>query len=276
VKRIVAPLAALAVLAAIAPASGALDAPAAAPGSALVRVAHFSPDTAGVDVWVDSARELQNVSYNTVSDYATLPAGPHQLALRPVGAPATSTPLLSANVTLAAGSAHTVAGVGLNKQLRGQIFDDDLSAPEAGAAKVRIINAAVGIEPIDVTVAGGPPFPGSIGFAAASPYEQVPAGKHDLQVLGSAHQNVLLNVPGVDVGAGIIYSFAVIGGAGKPTQFVPVVDARGPALTPAGAAKTGGGGTARVRVHKVHHRSRHHAQHHKARHRAHKHAKHHR
>ena len=141
---------------------------------------------------------------------------------------------------------------------------------------MRVINAAVGIEPIDLTVTGGPAFPGNIGFAAASPYEQVTAGTHDVQVLGSARQNVLLNVPGVDVGAGIIYSFAVIGGAGKPLQFVPVVDARGPTATPVGAAKTGGGGTARVRIHRLQHRSRHHALHHKARHRGHHHAKHHR
>lgn len=274
-KRLFALLTVLAVVAVLAPASGAIDAPAAAPGSALVRVAHFSPDTAGVDVWVDGTRQLQNVRYNTVSDYATLPAGPHQLALRPFGAPATSTPLLSADVTLAAGSAYTVAGVGLNKKLRGQIFDDDLSTPAAGAARVRVINAAVGIEPISVTLAGGPAFRGSIGFAAASPYEQVTAGKHDVQVLGSAHEKVLLSVPGVDVGAGIVYSFAVIGGAGKPTQFVPVVDARGPAVTPIGAAKTGGGGTARVRVHRLHHRSRHQALHHSPRHRTHDHAKHH-
>ena len=56
-----------------------------APGSvadALVRVAHFSPDTAGVDVWVDGKRVLQNVGYDTVSDYVALPSGDHEFALR--------------------------------------------------------------------------------------------------------------------------------------------------------------------------------------------------
>ncbi len=239
---------ALAALAAVTPASNAQNAEETS-GSAMVRVAHLSPDTAGVDVWIDGQRKLQNVGYDTVSDYATLPAGQHELELRPAGAEASAKPLLAAKPTLEDGSAYTVAGVGLNAQLRGQIFDDDLSAPAAGDAKVRVINAAVGIAPIDVTLTGRSVFGRSIGFAAASPYANVSPGQKDVRVVGSERRNVVLSVPGVDVGAGIIYTFAVIGGADKPIQFVPVVDARGSAVMPAGAAATGGGGTARVRIH---------------------------
>jgi Domain of unknown function (DUF4397) len=248
VKRLFTLLAAVAVLPLLAPASGAQN-PVEAAGSALVRVAHLSPDTSGVDVWIDGNQALQNVGYNTVSDYTPLPAGDHQLALRPAGAPEAAKPALEAKVTLKAGSAYTVAGVGLNEELRGQIFDDDLSAPAAGAAKVRVINAAVDMEPIDVTLTGRPISRDDIGFAAASPYESVTPGMHRVRVLGAERQNVVLDVANVNVGAGIIYTFAVIGGADKPTQFVPVVDARGSTVMPAGAMGTGGGGTAQVRVH---------------------------
>jgi Domain of unknown function (DUF4397) len=218
-------------------------------GDALVRVAHFSPDTAGVDVWVDGKRVLQNVSYDTVSDYVNLPAGTHQFALRPFGASATSKPVLSATAALSPNVAYTIAGVGLNKDLRGQIFQDNLGAPPAGSAKIRVIDAAVGAAPINVVLPGGATFD-KVGFAAASAYEAVAPSTYGVHIAGGG--NASLNVPSVVVAAGIIYSFAVIGGAGKPLQLVPVVDARGPAVDPVGPAGTGGGGTARIRVHPVH------------------------
>jgi hypothetical protein len=212
---------------------------------ALVRVAHFSPDTAGVDVWVDGNRVLRNVGYDTVSDYVPLPSGEHQFALRSFGAPSTSKPILSATAALAPDVAYTIAGVGLNRALRGQIFQDNLTAPPSGSAKVRVIDAAVGLAPIDVALTGGATF-NNVGFPTASTYEPVAPNTYGVRISGNGKG--ILAVPSVVVGAGIIYSFAVIGGAGKPIQLVPVVDARGPAVIPVGPAATGGGGTAKIRV----------------------------
>jgi Domain of unknown function (DUF4397) len=243
-KRAVALLAALAVVALVPSTPVSADAPRAL-ADALVRVAHFSPDTAGVDVWVDGKRVLENVGYDTVSDYVPLPAGDHQFALRPSGASSTSKPVLSASAALAPNIAYTIAGVGLNRELRGQIFQDNLGAPPAGSAKVRVIDAAVSAAPIDVVLTGGTRFD-NVGFAAASAYQSVAPNTYGVHISGSG--KAILNVPRVVVGAGIIYSFAVIGGAGKPLQLVPVVDARAPAVTPVGPAGTGGGGTARIRV----------------------------
>ncbi|HEY5173069.1 MAG TPA: DUF4397 domain-containing protein [Acidimicrobiia bacterium] len=225
-KRALALVAALALFALVPSTPVSADAPRSL-GDALVRVAHFSPDTAGVDVWVDGKRVLQNVGYDTVSDYVTLPAGNHQFALRPFGASSTSKPVLSANAALAANIAYTIAGVGLNRDLHGQIFQDNLGAPPAGSAKVRVIDAAVGAAPVSVVLAGGATF-GAVGFATASTYKAVAPNTYGVRIAGVGKS--ILNVPSVVVAAGIIYSFAVIGGAGKPLQLVPVVDARGPAV----------------------------------------------
>jgi hypothetical protein len=123
---------------------------------------------------------------------------------------------------------------------------------------VRLIHAAVGVNKVDVLLRGGPTLATGIGFGVASKYAQVPPGTFDVELRAVGTGKVLATVPGIDLGPGIIYSFAAIGGGGKPLQFVPVVDGRAPAATPVGAAKTGAGGTARVRVHRsgrvhVHH-----------------------
>jgi hypothetical protein len=233
------------VLAGALAATAGAAAPGAVPGTALVRVAHLSPDTAGVDVYVDGARALGNVNFETVSDYQSIPAGRHKLELRPAGAAATSDPVLATTQDLASQEAYTVAGVGTNARLRGKVFSDDLTSPAPGTAKVRAIHAAVDVPAVDITLVGAASIGTDIAFGTATPYAAVPPGRYQLQVTDHDDGSPVLTVPDLDVGPGIVYSVAAIGGtAGKPVQVLPLVDARGAEVLPAGAVHTGAGGTA--------------------------------
>lgn len=231
------------VLSLLLPLAPAGRAAAADPSAALVRVAHFSPDTGGVDVYVDGHFLLGNVNYRTVSDYASLAAGSHLLELRPAGASATSAPAVSSTAVLEAGHAYTVAGVGPHAQLHGAIFDDDLSAPSAGDAKARLVNAAVGQGPVELRFRQlSTAFP-QTDFPGASPYLAVAPGQYDVDVLAASTGSTLDATPQVAFGAGITYTLVAVGGAGQPVHLLPVVDARGTAVAPVGGAATGGGGT---------------------------------
>ena len=123
---------------------------------ARVRVAHFSPDAPVVDIYVNDDKVLSGVEYKTVSDYLELPAGSYDLAVRPAGAAATSDPVVEATAEVAAGQAYTVAAVGALDDIALEIYGDDLSAPAAGKAKVRVIHAAPEVPAVDVAVEGGP------------------------------------------------------------------------------------------------------------------------
>ncbi|MBV8951402.1 MAG: DUF4397 domain-containing protein [Actinobacteria bacterium] len=240
-RRWLVPVAVLSLLLVLARVGGVAAADA---GTAQVRVAHFSPDTGGVDVYVDGHFLLGNVNYRTVSDYATVAAGSHLLELRPVGASPTSPPAVSSNAVLEAGHAYTVAGVGPHAQLHGVIFDDDLSAPASGEAKARLVNATVGDGPVELKFSDASTVFPQTDFPAASPYLAVRPGEYDVTVLASSSGSTLDDAPQVDFGAGITYTLVAIGGAGQPVRVLPVVDARGSAVTPVGGAATGGGGTA--------------------------------
>lgn len=216
----------------------------AAAATAMVRVAHFSPDTGGVDVYVDGGFVVGNVSYRTVSDYVSLPAGSHSLALRAAGSPPNSPPAVASTAVLEGGHAYTVAGVGPNAQLRGVIFDDDLSAPAAGAAKVRVVNAAVDTGPVQVKFRGQPTAFPQTDFPGASQYVAVSPGLYDVDVLAAASGSTLGDAPQVTFGSGITYTLATIGGVGQPVRVLPLVDARAAAVIPQGPAATGGGGSA--------------------------------
>ena len=57
---------------------GGFARPASAAEMAKVRVVHASPDAPAVDVYVDGAKALSNVTFFTASDYLSLPAGEHR------------------------------------------------------------------------------------------------------------------------------------------------------------------------------------------------------
>ena len=99
---------------------------AAAPAGAspsYVRLAHLSPDTPQVDVYVDSAADparsfvVPGVGYGVVSDYRPMPADTYVISMRAAGAPADSPPVISATVHAQPGAAYTIAGTGRSAEL---------------------------------------------------------------------------------------------------------------------------------------------------------------
>jgi hypothetical protein len=222
----------------------ALPAAAGAQGSpAMVRVAHFSPDAPAVDVYVDGNKVLSGVKYPAVSKYLEVPAGSHDLAVRPAGAAASSDPVIKATAQVKAGAAYTVAAVGALADIEGKIFPDDLGAPASGKAKVRVIHAAPEVPAVDVAVKGGPTLFEGAKFPSATDYAEVDPATYPIQVKAAGKDDVLLEAS-LPVKAGTIYTVAAIGGAGKDVRLLPIVDATGMGQMPSGGVATGAGGTA--------------------------------
>jgi hypothetical protein len=112
--------------------AGLLDAvPASASaGTGWVRLAHLSPNTPPVDVYLYSFGNpharlvLRHVGYGTVSPYQSIPAGDYTVTMRKAGAAATAPPVLSTGFWVSAGDAYTVAGMGPAAGLRLQVLKD--------------------------------------------------------------------------------------------------------------------------------------------------------
>jgi hypothetical protein len=99
-------LTSLAAVAVVAIGLSVLDStPASAAGVGYVRLAHLSPDTPNVDVYLSSptgaipAKTIPGVGYGVVSDYLTVPAGTYAVAMRNAGAAASSPPVLTTEVS---------------------------------------------------------------------------------------------------------------------------------------------------------------------------------
>lgn len=215
----------------------------AAGSTGWIRLAHLSPNTPAVDVYLysfgDSSAQivLHHVAYGTVSPYEQVPTGDYTVAMRAAGAAASSAPVLSASVDVAAGHAYTVAGLGPESGLRLQVLDDQLTTP-ADKALVRIIQASLKQNVVSVRW-GGDMLNGSLKFGSVSSYRTVSPGTETLTISGGGDK-ATASVP---LAAGTVHTLVVLDGP-KGLQIDNLLDAAGSGIDPAGGAATGFGGMA--------------------------------
>jgi hypothetical protein len=213
-----------------------------------VRLAHLSPDTPDVDVYLSSVsggspQVFPGVGYGTVSTYLAVPTGTYAVAMRAAGAPATDPPVLTTTVTVEDGRAYTVAGVGTHAALGLKVIDDDLSLPPAGTSKVRIIQASLRAPVLSVWESGGQRIGGDIAFATTTEYFDVAPGGWTIEARGTGGgPTCTLHAR---LGAGNVYSLIVLDGKDGGLTSQLRADALRDGQVPTGGVATGGGGTQR-------------------------------
>lgn len=211
--------------------------PAAAQNNmAMVRVIHASPDAPAVDVFVDGQAALTNVAFKAISKYLELPAGAHKIAVAPTGQ-GEAAAVITANPTLEAGKAYTVAAVGQVANIKAQIYNDNLAAPAAGKAHVRVIHASPDAPAVAVKVAGGPTLIESLAFPNASDYLPVDATTYNLQVTPAGANDVVLNLANTSLQAGTIYDVVALGQLANISAEVATYTAE---VSTAGSGNAGG------------------------------------
>jgi hypothetical protein len=223
----------------------AASAPLAAASSQVgwIRLAHLSPNTPAVDVYLYSFGNpnaelvLHHVSYGTVSPFEQVAAGEYTVAMRVFGAAPKSRPVLSTTVNILAGHAYTVAGVGPASGLRLQVIPDELVTPP-GKALVRIIQASMQQDVVTVT-AGSAKLASSLKFANVTSFVAVSPGTYSVRATGGS-ESVSASFT---LTAGTIHTIVVLDEPGK-LALDDLLDAAGSKVAPAGGPRTGFGGTA--------------------------------
>lgn len=218
-------------------------------GQAYLRLAHLSPDTPDVDVYVGSVADpalsfvVPGVGYGAVSPYRALPAGAYVISMRAAGAPADSPAVISTGVDARPGAAYTIAGVGMSAALGLKVLSDRLDIPMAGTARVRVINGAVSAPVVDVGPAGGTIWASGVRFATDTSYTEVPLGDWPLQVSAPGRPTVALPVR---LDANSVYTVLLVDRDGSLVVEL-IQDSAGSGVVPVGGVETGFGGTDRNR-----------------------------
>jgi hypothetical protein len=215
----------------------------ASAGTGWLRLAHLSPNTPAVDVYLYSFHNpkamvvVHHVAYGTISGFQPVPSGEYTVAMRGAGAKPSSPPVLSTTVNIRPGGAYTVAGMGPYKGLRLQIIKDRLTTPP-GKALVRIIQASLTQHRVTVS-AGKKVLVSKLPFAQVTSYVAVPAGTWNVAAAGQSEHTAST----ITLAAGTIHTIVVLDHPGA-LALDDLVDAASSKIIPTGAPATGFGGTA--------------------------------
>lgn len=189
----------------------------------LVRVMHASPDAPAVDVLVNGSVALPSVTYPTNSGYLPLGSGATNLKVNLAG---TATTALNADLTLVPTQTHSIYAVGFAAGLQSLVVADDLRAPAAGKAKLRVIHASPDAGNVDVLVNGSTALT-NVPFKAAASYLVVDAGAYTVKLNAAGTATTALTAD-VTLAAGKIYTAIAIGstasGAANPLSLKLITD----------------------------------------------------
>jgi hypothetical protein len=210
-----------------------------------VRLAHLSPNTPAVDVYLypfgDSTAQivLKHVAYGTASPYESVKPGLYLVAMRAAGASTASNPVISTEVSVVQGQAYTVAGLGPYSALALDVLDDQLDAP-SGQSGIRVIEASLQAPEVTVT-AGTDDIATNLRFPSVTGYQTVASGNWTVRVAtttASASSQITL-------ASDSTHTFAVLDGADGTPRLLDLGDGVGSAVAPVGGVDTGLGGASK-------------------------------
>jgi hypothetical protein len=201
-----------------------------------IRVVHASPDAPAVDVLVNGDVAFDGLAFKGITDYASLTPAAYNVQVVPAGV---SEPVvIEADLALDAITDYTVVAVGRLDNIEPLVLVDDNRPPAAGKAHVRFVHASPDAPAVDIAVQGGPVLFNNIAFKETGSYLPVDAGTYDLEVRLVGTETVALEIPGVRLQDGAVYTVFAMGLVeGEPTlQAVPTVDFLMPGMPQTGGA----------------------------------------
>jgi Domain of unknown function (DUF4397) len=208
-----------------------------------VRCANLSPGNPAVDIYLIAFGNtghptiLRHVSYGEVSSYMAVSAGQYSVAMRSVGASASSPPVVSANFMVSAGTNYTVASLGPAAGRRIEVLKDAMAAPK-GSALIRVIQASLKQDQVTVSY-GGDVLAQSLAFGAVTSYMAVHPGTQTVLFSASGQQTTMSET----LAAGSVHTIVVLDSS-SGLKVDNLTDAAGSSDTPSGGAATGFGGMA--------------------------------
>ena len=190
--------------------------------NALVRVINATPGAIAVDVFADDQKTFEAVSFKNVTPYKEISDTSHTFRVRQAGKD-TEQPLAENSENLAAGRHYTILVMpGTNDQTTVSIISDNIAAPPADKAQVRVIHASPDSGEVDVVdKSGNKKLFSGVNFERETNYLAVDPMKTTLEVRPEGQDKSVLTVPNANFEKGKYYTIVVTG----PSKGMPKLQA---------------------------------------------------
>ncbi len=200
-------------------------------GVALVRVVNTVPDASELTVRADEAHALPGVGYKEVSEYQSIDN--NWVRFQVSGSPTDPyAPLETNREMLTDGYRYTMVvlrdenGTGY----RTRVLRDEIPAPDATRAHVRVIHAASGVNELNVVAQGSETLFDGVNYSSEAGFKQVAPWSGTLEFRTQDGNRRLLTLPNVDLQAGSAYTIVVTNkAAGGDIEAFWFSDAQSPA-----------------------------------------------
>jgi hypothetical protein len=208
--------------------------PASAASPAFVRVVHASPNIGTADVFLDGTKVLSNFQFGTVTDYVTIPPGPHKVQIALIGK-GIGAAVITQTLSVDPGMAYTVAALGANpSDLSLKVFIDN-NLLSTGKAKLRVYHLSPGIGSVNV-FNGSNMIVSGLGYPETSDYLTLPVGTYTFNVTITQSSVTLPPVPTTLTANTVTSIFAVgLTNGTPPIQFVTAQVQGLPGVPPTGS-----------------------------------------
>jgi hypothetical protein len=178
------------------------------------KVVHAAPGTDPINAQYDGNPAFAGIPYANASSYGQLPAGTHTIAVETTTAPGALIASLQRSFDAATDASVVVTGLP-GAQMAFALSDNNLPGT-AGTARIRFVNAAPNLGPVDVLVNFARKV-ASLSTNAGSSYIEFPEDTYTIDFTVAGTATSLLTLQGVSLTAARTYTLYLVGTSGQLT-----------------------------------------------------------
>lgn len=175
-----------------------------------VRILHAIPGASSVDIYVNNAPILRNISYKQFSNYLPITTGTYNIKIYAAGT--TANPVVNTNLFIPAFSIITVAAIGKLPNVSLLPIADKSNVPlHPGKAEIRFINLSPDAPPLDITLPNGKILFKNAAYKEIGEYISVDNGVYTLQLRTAGTEKVVLHIPNIRIRPRHYYTVYAVG-----------------------------------------------------------------
>jgi len=175
---------------------------------ALVRFVNGDPSATPKELWLGDARLFSGIAYRAVTPYVEVPSQANQFRLREENG---TDSIASVHDELFAGRSYTYVAMPGKSRLSLAEISDDLAPPKPGKAKVRLINATLEIDHLDLHRTGVAKKIGTVQAGASTDFKDVDPGTFEIR---PAKQPLSARLSNLIVEPDHFHTFVILGRSG--------------------------------------------------------------
>lgn len=185
--------------------------------SASIMFINASPNSNNIDASVGGSVVASNIGYPNNSGYKTVATGTQNIKVTQTGS---STEVLNGSLNLESGAYYSFYVVDSSHERKGTVVRDDLSAPSAGKAKIRVLHLAPDAPALNISITGSGTsainmnnrsFNDVSSNASVATFTEVDAAGLNITVRNASTSATIISFPVPALTAGKIYTFIIKG-----------------------------------------------------------------